>query len=195
MVLLNSPRRAAVAVALALALALALLPAASLAADSRIAADALLPLDGAAWSAAPASDPSRAIAASVPGDVVSDLAAAGVIATPWLDLTWRDEAARWDEDSWTYALSFATPAGWAPASPGDEVYAVFDSVKMAADISLNGHAVGSATSQHRRYLFAVGALLAPAGGANNNSLSVVFPPTVSDARNDDGRYVGCAGGW
>ena len=158
-------------------------------ADLPIAADSLLPLDGAAWTAQ-SSAGGAAIPAAVPGDIGSDLAAAGVIRSPWLDLTWRDEAARWDLAAWTYSVSFATPAAWAA---GDSVQLVLDSVRMAADVSLNGRAVGSATSQHLRYAFEVGASLAPPGGAN--ALTVVFPATVTDTRNDAGRFMGCSGGW
>jgi len=161
--------------------------------DPAIAASARLSLDGAAWTAVPASNPSQAIGANVPGDIVTDLAAAGVIAAPWLDLTWRAEAGRWDLDTWTYETSFETPAGWA-AAPGAEVWLVFDSVKMAADVSLNGAAVGATVNQHLRYTFPVGALLATPGGALNR-LAVTFPPTVSDTRNDAGRFMGCSGGW
>ena len=135
--------------------------------------------------------PGAPIAARVPGDVISDLAAAGAIRSPWLDLTWRDEAGRWDLDSWTYRTSFVTPAGW--GSGGGETLLVFDSVKMAADVTLNGQVVGAASSQHLRYAFAVGAALAAPGGANE--LAVAFPPTVSDTRNDAGRFQGCSGGW
>jgi hypothetical protein len=61
---------------------------------------------------------------------------------------------------------------------------------MAADVALNGAALGAATSQHLRYaLAASGALAAP--GADN-VLTLTFPPTTQDARNDAGRYMGCA---
>ena len=181
----SSPRSLAAAAALAAALA-----ARGCAADLPIAADSLLSLDGAAWTAQ-SSAGGAAIAASVPGDVVSDLAAAGVIRSPWLDLTWRDEAGRWDLASWTYSVTFATPASWAPGA-GAETLLVFDSVKMAASVTLNGASVGNATSQHLRYAFPVGALLAAPGA--QNELLVVFPPTVEDARNDAGRFAGCSGG-
>jgi len=48
-------------------------------------------------------------------------------------------------------------------------------------------------NQHRRFVFSVGALLAPPGAPNE--LRVAFPPTVSDARNDNGRFMGASGGW
>jgi len=161
------------------------------AADLPIASDASLSLDGELWTAQSSAAGEAAIAARVPGDVVTDLAAAGVIRSPWLDLTWRDEAGRWDLNAWTYAAAFTTPAGWSAAS--GETFLVFDSVKMAADVALNGEAVGSVTSQHLRYAFPVGALLAAPGASN--ALAVVFPPTVSDTRNDAGRFMGCSGGW
>ena len=182
--------RASAPAALAAALlALAAAPPRGCSADYPMAADSLLSLDGAAWTAQ-SSAGGAAIAAAVPGDVVSDLAAAGVIRSPWLDLTWRDEAARWDLAAWTYSVTFATPAAW---GAGDAVLLVLDSVRMAADVSLNGKAVGSATSQHLRYAFPVGADIARPGA--ENVLTVVFPATVNDTRNDAGRFMGCSGGW
>lgn len=169
--------------ALALALALSAPPRTS-AGHLPIAASATLSLDGA-WSA---QSSASSIPAAVPGDVISDLASAGVIASPWLDLTWRVEAARWDLDAWVYSTTFATPENWDAAG---ETLLVFDSVKMAADIALNGVAVGAATSQHLRYEFPVS--LRAAGALNN--LTVTFPPTVDDVRNDAGRFAGCSGGW
>ena len=183
----TSSSRSFAALALALALASSALPRVS--ADAPIAADALLSLDGAAWTAQ-SSAGGAAIAAAVPGDVVSDLAAAGVIREPWLDLTWRDEAGRWDLAAWTYSLSFPTPATW---DKQDTALLIFDSIKMAADISLNGQAIGAATSQHLRYVFQVDTVLALPGDVN--TLTVAFPPTVEDTRNDAGRFQGCSGGW
>jgi hypothetical protein len=175
-----------------IAAALLLLAGAARASDPPIAADARLSLDGPLWTATPASDPGSAIAATVPGDLISDIAASGAVANPWLDLTWRAEAARWDLESWAYSTRFATPAGWA-AGAGAETWLVLDSVKMAADVALNGRALGAATSQHLRYAIAAsGALAAP--GADNE-LTLTFAPTTQDARNDAGRYMGCSGGW
>ena len=157
--------------------------------DMPLGANAIMYLDGEDWTATPSSTPTSPILARVPGDLISDLANAGIIQSPWLDLTWRVEAGRWDLDTWTYEIDFMTPPGWLSSGA---VWLVFESVKMSADIALNGVRIGAATSQHLRYTFSVGALLQ--SGAQNKLL-VTFPPTVSDARNDAGRYQGCSGGW
>lgn len=154
-----------------------------------IVGDASFSLDGSAWSAT-AADGTR-LAAVVPGDLVSDLSRAGVISDPYFELEWRDKAGLWDLQNWTYELGFTTPTGW--VAPGSTTLLVFESVKMAADISLNGSPLGAATSQHLRYAFDVGALLAPPGGAN--TLTVAFPAGRFDVRNDAGRMQGCSGGW
>lgn len=181
------------AVVFSLFLALTLVPTACTA-DAPIAANGLLYLDGSSWVATPSSNADNAISANVPGDLISDLYNAGVIASPWLDLTWREQAGLWDLDTWTYTTTFETPAGW-DGSGGDEVLLVFDSVKMAADITLNGVALGAATSQFVRYDFNVGNVLAPASQGAANTLTVAFAPTVEDARNDQGRFMGCSGAW
>jgi hypothetical protein len=171
------------------ALSAAAVAAVAFAGEARIAGDALLLLDGT-WTATSDAVGAAPVPALVPGDLISDLARAGVIDDPWHNLTWRVEAGRWDLAAWNVSRSFATP-GWSAA--GVSTLLVFDSVKMAANITINGVALGAATSQHLRYEFDVSALLAPAGGAN--SISVAFPATVDDTRNDDGRYQGCSGGW
>jgi beta-mannosidase len=169
---------------------------AALAGEAPIAGTgAVLALDGLAWSAVSSSG--LRVPAQVPGDLLSDLARAGVIADPWKDLTWRQQAGLWDTHSWNFTVSFHTPAAW--ASSGATLL-VFDSVKMAGDITLNGAALGAATSQHLRYVYDVSQLLlAPPPSSSSrtaaNSLTVAFPPTVSDTRNDFGRFQGCSGGW
>ena len=168
---------------------------AAVAAAPRIAGDAALDLSSAggaaAWGAA-SSAGDAVSAVRVPGDVLSALSEGGVIADPWLDLTWRGEAGRWDLAAWTFTGAFATPA-WA-AGGGGSTLLVLDSVKMAADVALNGHGLGAATSQHLRYTYDVTSLLRPPGGGDN-VLNISFPPTVADARNDAGRFQGCSGGW
>ena len=154
-----------------------------------IAGDAAQALDGLAWSAVSSSG--RRVQAQLPGDLISDLARAGVIADPWKDLTWREHAGLWDTHSWNFTVSFPTPA-WASIGA---TLVVFDSVKMAGDITLNGVALGAATSQHLRYTYDISKQLAAPSAAAANSLTVSFPPTVTDTRNNPGRYPACSGGW
>lgn len=160
----------------------------ALAADARIAGDVPpVSLDGSAWVGTSSSG--ATIPALVPGDLISDLARAGVIPDPWFDLTWRDQAGLWDLHAWNFTRDFPTPASAAAGA----TLLVFDSIKMAATVRLNGAVLGTATSQHLRYSYDVTPLLAPQGGSN--TLSVAFQPTLSDTLNDEGRFQGCSGGW
>ena len=85
------------------------------------------------------------IGATVPGELISDLAAAGRIPPPFLDLTWREHAGLWDLDTWTYETTFAPP----PRCPNGDgtTWLVFEAVKMAATVSVNGAFVGNVTNQ------------------------------------------------
>lgn len=166
--------------------------------EVQIAGEVVQTLDGLAWSAVSSSG--ELVPAQVPGDLISDLARAGIISDPWKNLTWREQASLWDVLSWNYTVSFATP----PWANRGATLLVFDSVKMAGDVILNGVPLGAATSQHLRYTYDISKRLqappptAAGGGAAAtpvNTLTVSFPPTVSDTRNDFGRYQGCSGGW
>ena len=154
----------------------------------RIEASDFFSLDSSAWTLTSSSG--DVIQAIVPGDVVSALSASGRIAsTPWYDLTWREQAGLWDLQAWTYALQFTAPFS---TPPGGDVWLVLDGVKLAADVFFNNASLGFTANQHLRYVFSVGALLAP--GALN-VLTVSFPPPVADVRNDNGRFMGASGGW
>ena len=155
---------------------------------SWLAADSAQSLDSTLWTAS--SSDGTVISASVPGDVISDLSAAGVIPPPFLDLTWREQAGRWDLATWTFSITFddeAVGTDTALCAP----WLVFESVKMAADVTLNGVLLGAVTNQHLRGVFPLAEGLLHAAG---NILSVAFPPTVEDVRNDEGRYMGSSGG-
>ena len=129
----------------------------------------------------------HAMNASVPGDVISDLEAAGLIGDPWFETNWRDDAGTWFR-KWRYSTTFAlAPAEAERLRGGAEVFAVFDGIKMGATIELDGHAVGVATDQWLRYSFAISKLLRP--GATHE-LSVTF----DNALDTHGRYMGCSGG-
>lgn len=181
---------AAAATAAVLALHLPARCAAEGTRDAPIVADAIQYLDSALWTATNAEG--LAIRATVPGDVVSDMHAAGLIPDPWLDLTWRQYAGLWDSTTLAYSTTFSSP----PAAAGARVWLVFDGVKMAATLSLNGKWLGNATNQFIRYRFDVTDVLAAGPGAN--TLSVEFPPTSEDPRNDEGgtnlRWAAYSGG-
>ena len=133
------------------------------------------------------------VPATVPGDLVTDLQRAGVIGDPFFELGWLNTttpgaqgAPLWDVGPWNFTAGFdlAVPAGAA-------AYLVFDGAKMAADVYLNGVAIGAMVDQFLRYAFPLPAgLLRPHG----NALAVVFG-TSRDPRNAEGRFSGASGGW
>ena len=152
-----------------------------------ITADSIISLDGT-WVATP-STTGVAIPATVPGEIITDLYRAHVIQDPFHDLTWREQAGLWDLQAWTYDTTFQSPTRAANAA----VWLVFESVKMAANATLNGKPVGSMTDQHLRYTFPIDSLLVPAG--QPNTLSITWPASADDKRNDAGRFMGCSGAW
>jgi hypothetical protein len=131
------------------------------------------------------SRPARHIAATVPGEIVTDLQRARAIPDPLADNNFLNaaDAALFGADGWEYRANFssALAAGGWPA----HVRLVFDSVKHGAAAWLNGHKLGEMRSQFRRYSFSVGHLLQEA-----NSLAVVF----NNSMNVHGRFFGSAGG-
>ncbi len=72
--------------------------------DHPIAGDTLVYLDGTDWQA---STPANEIqmAATVPGDLISDLFRAGLIADPLFDNNFLNSTL-WDDRIWTYQKSF-----------------------------------------------------------------------------------------
>ena len=113
------------------------------------------------------------VPATVPGDLVTDLQRAGVIGDPFFELGWLNTttpgfqgAPLWDVGAWNFSAGFdlAVPAGAA-------AYLIFDGVKMAADVYLNGAAIGAVADHFLRYAWPRPAgLLRPRG----NERAVVF---------------------
>jgi len=124
------------------------------------------------------------LAATVPGEIVTDLQNAGLIADPLTDVNWLNSsaAALWGASGWVYEAKFPTP----PLA-GSAARLVFESVKMGATVHLNGRPLGAVRSQFLRYTFDVGSALAADGGTNH--LAVNF--TDIDPH---GRYAACTGG-
>jgi hypothetical protein len=182
----------------AAAAALALLPCASGEGLVDPAISSGLPplyLDGNAWTTT-ATSTGQEIGATVPGDLITDIQRAGLMGDALYALNWIDHALLWDNDTWTYARTFDVEGSGAfSLGQAAEVLLVFDSVKLAADITLNGQpvAVGpdAPRNQFRRFTYPVKALLQD----RNNTLRVSFLPTQADTRNTDGRWMGCSGGW
>lgn len=150
--------------------------------DDPIASDApALYLDGNAWTADNGNG--TVVEGNVPGDLVTDLQKAGVIGDPLYENNFAGPNV-WDATNWTYTTNFAyaTPAADA------QIYLVFDGIKMASDVYLNGIFLGYATDQFLRYEFPVSSYLAPAGQLN--TLAVVLRPT-KDELNVEGRFMAC----
>jgi beta-mannosidase len=155
-------------------------------------------LDGEAWTATgsltPSSDPVT-VGALVPGDLLTDLQRAGLIADPLYELTFQ--GTEWDSSPWSYSTTFDVDPHILVVlqSSGGSAALVFDSVKMGADIYLNGNLLGVARDQFLRYVFPVSldspnSTITPA----NNNLTVLFHVSA-DASNDEGRWQACSGAW
>jgi len=78
-----------------------------------------------------------------------------------------------------------SPGVWIPEAIS-AVNRLFDGVKLAATVSLNGKLLGNTTNQHRRYTFDVTGQI-----KGENTLSVRFDRSMSNG----GRFMACSGGW
>jgi hypothetical protein len=145
--------------------------------------------DGVAWTA---SEPSLGlrVAATVPGDVISDLQRAGVVPDPYFETAFRDNRTLWaPERAWTLAAANVSlpPPG---AAPGSSLLLVLESVKSGARVSFNGVALGEATNQFVRYVFELpAAAVRAAPGAN--AVAVAFDGSLELS----GRFMPCSGSW
>jgi beta-mannosidase len=166
-------------------LSLSLAAADPLLQDVPIAAPLRQSLDGSAWTL---TSGALSVPATVPGDVVTDLQAAGLIGDPLVGNGTRAAAPLWDLP-WTYSTQFDAPPGFAGAPDGASL--VLDGAKMVADVFLNGVALGDVRSQFLRYVIPLPRALLRAAG---NALAITFAP-AADARNVEGRFMACSGGW
>ena len=134
----------------------------------------------AGWTASTPGGPT--IPAAVPGDIITDLEAAGLVGDPLAELNFLNESAAWTNRTWTYRTTFTTTTG-AAAAAGDAYMLIFDGVKMGATVKVNGVPLGTATDQFLRYSFALtsGVLGTRAGP---HTLELVFDPAIS-----------CGGRW
>ena len=149
--------------------------------DDPIEADSITYLDGD-WKASSSSGLS--MAGSVPGDVLTDLQAAGLIGDPLYELNFLN-ASIWNNNTWTYKTSFTTTGA------GTHLL-VFDGIKMGARVSVNGKLLATTTDQFMRYTFPLEeSVLAEAGADGTHELSVAFDPAIDCA----GRWMACTGGW
>ncbi|GAB3172195.1 beta-mannosidase [Micromonospora palomenae] len=112
----------------------------------------------------PAGIAGRAVPATVPGCVHTDLLAAGLIPDPFVDD--NETALAWiGRTDWVYETTFDRRAG-----DDERVDLVCAGLDTVATLTLNGVEVGRTENMHRGHRFAVGALLRP--GAN--TLTVRF---------------------
>ena len=133
------------------------------------------------------------IAASVPGDLLTDLQKAGQIGDPLYEKNWLNNSL-WHSYNWTYSSSFnlSHAALDQLSSAGGSMRLVFEGIKMGARISVNGIDVGIATDQFLRYSFDLVAHIHNLRAAPLiNTVDVVFDPTIPV----DGRFMACTGGW
>jgi hypothetical protein len=117
-------------------------------------------LDGAAWTASTQPDSGGqlqtpiiniTVPATVPGDLLTDLQRANVIADPWLDTTWIVNSSLWTDHAWTYTTRFAVSD--AVLANTSTLLLTFDGVKMGATVRVNGRTVGVLSDQFLRYTF------------------------------------------
>ena len=124
----------------------------------------------------------------VPGDLLTDLHAAGQIGDPLYELNWKNSSI-WNDYTWTYTTSFSMTKEQLADPRVAEQILVFDGIKMGAHISVNGEAVGTAVDQFLRYEFPLKSTGLLRAGAN--TISVAFDPAIDVG----GRFMSCTGGW
>jgi len=153
-------------------------------ASRKIVADTFQSLDSSStsWSV---SNGTLNFAASIPGDLITDLSRGGVLGDPLYELNFKRN--EWDASTWNYSTTFTLDASFSSSSA---VWVVFDGIKMVSDISLNGIALGYTQDQFLRYTFDITAALKKGG---SNTLVVSFP-TGKDQRNSEQRWMSCSGG-
>jgi beta-mannosidase len=127
------------------------------------------------------------IPATVPGDVISDLLAAGRIPEPFYETNFRNGtySALWT-GRWGYTRLFTMAGEQADTT---STFLALNGVKMGATIYLNGATLGTADDQFLRFEFPVTHALRGNGSINN--LTVSFDGLVDT----HGRYMACTGGW
>ena len=170
--------------------------------DAVIASGAAITrLDGDDWTAS-APSLQLSIPARVPGDLISDLLAAGLIPEPLLDSNFKN-GSLWNDHVWLYSTQLRLSPqqrrrlSSSQQGPGQgDVLLVFDGVKMPAIIQLAGSEVGRAQAQGERLVFSLRELAArqPAGRLlqpGPQQLSVVFDPSLPTY----GLFSMCTGGW
>ena len=133
---------------------------------------------------------------TVPGDLITDLEAAGLVADPYFENNWLNSSL-WSGRLWSYSKTFTLPS--TAAAVDDDVLLVFEGIKMGAMIYIDGELVGNTTNQFRRYTFSLPAVAAKSSnsswsddlGMRQHTVRVTLDPRI-DVK---GRFMGCTGGW
>ncbi|MER5703398.1 glycoside hydrolase family 2 protein [Micromonospora sp. NPDC002296] len=118
----------------------------------------------------------RAVPATVPGCVHTDLLAAGLIPDPYLDD--NETALAWiGRTDWVYETTFDAPPGDA-----DRVDLACAGLDTVASVTLNGAEVGRTENMHRGHRFDVTSVLRP--GANTLTVRLDSPYRYAEAHRD-----------
>jgi len=149
--------------------------------DNPLVGDTITYLDGNNWQI---TGPST-LKGTVPGDLLTDLQNAKLISDPIYETNWLVNSSYWDANNWTYTINFNTFSA-------NQVYLVFDGVKMASTVKVNNVTVRTTIDQFLRYVFPIKSLLNPVG--SSNTLAVSFPGK-NYAPSTEGRFMACTGGW
>ena len=134
------------------------------------------------------------IPATVPGDLVTDLQRAGVIADPYFNNSYLNYSTFWNSAriSWRYEKQFEC---WSSEMMSTTTLLIFDGVKMPARVTLNGQIVGFTSSQFLRYRFDITNALVPGSNVLHVDFEGANGTLGPDLLDDQGRFMGCTGGW
>lgn len=125
--------------------------------------------------------PPYRINGTVPGDLITDLEAAGLIGDPLFENNFLNSSL-WSEYLWTYTKTFELPLS-------DDLtvkpVVVVSGIKMGARVSIDGQVVGNTTNQFRRYMFPFRA----SAGHIQHTIRITLDPRIDV----NGRFMGCSG--
>jgi beta-mannosidase len=121
------------------------------------------------------------LSATVPGCIHKDLLRAGLIPDP--QFRDNEKLVQWvGETDWTYQREFEIPA---ELLDHEHVELVCDGLDTLATLRINGEALARTDNMHRRYRFAVAALLV----AGNNRLEIAFDSPVRAVRERQAQFA------
>ena len=156
--------------------------------DASIAADTLQYLDGGSWVVVGSgTDAPAPFGAQVPGDLITDMERAGIVADPLVDNNFL--LPLWDVRDFTYSTTFVANEAVVALNT---VFLVLDGIKMVADITFNGISLGFIDNSFLRFSYDISSIVSRTG--EPNVLAVAFT-TSNDTRNKPGRWSACSGGW